>query len=177
MTIQFYESIVGKEVEQDIWQILCACSNEFVPPLTSRESSTQKNLNGNTTQIEKPYTYFNGMKKQPFLVASIDGQTAAFMTFIHNYHCDELSAIGSSNYITTVCVSPEFRGKGLLSMFYNYMEHDLPESFRLTYLSTRTWSTNLIQIKSLAKRGYTKATVLKDHRGKGIDTVYFYKQI
>jgi len=41
---------------------------------------------------------------------------------------------------------------------------------------TRTWSTNIAHIKILSKFNFETLCVLKNHRGVGIDTVYFVKR-
>ena len=41
---------------------------------------------------------------------------------------------------------------------------------------TRTWSTNAVHIRILSKFEFETLHVLKDHRGAGIDTIYFVKR-
>ena len=79
--------------------------------------------------------------------------------------------------MTTACILPEYRGKGIVNRLYEMTESGLPEQVRTPYVTTRTWSTHGLQLHAFEKRGYTIAALLKDHRGPGIDTVYFVKKM
>lgn len=177
MIIQYMEKD-GLEKEWDnIWEILCQCDHEFIPALSSRNSSAQINLSseGATDQKDKPYLYFEELKKQHFILVKIKDEVIGFMTFKTDYHCEALSKFGVSNYITTVCVRKEYRRQGALKKLYDYMENNLPESIKCNRISTRTWSQNNSHISLLYKRGYTLLKTLEDDRGVGIHTLYFGK--
>lgn len=168
----------------DIWDILCQCDHEFVPSLSSRNSSAQTNLSGLTDPVihtaenkeaAKPYTYFDELKHQHFILAELDGKVTGFLTFKPDYICGALQDFGLSNYITTVCVNLKYRGQGILKSLYDHMENNLPLSVKCSRITTRTWSQNDAQIHTLLKRGYELLKTLDNDRGEGIDTMYFGK--
>ena len=160
-----------------IFDLLCVCDRDFVPPLSQRVSSCQKCFSESADQ-DKPYAYFEIMKAQRFAVARDEsGKMVAFLTFRPRYTCRELARFGENNYMTTACVYPEHRGHGLVSRLYDIVESGLPEDQQTDYITTRTWSTNTIQVHAFSKRGYSVAAVLKDDRGPGVDTIYYAKRI
>jgi len=184
-----YTGLNSSEQEWDnIWEILCACDREFVPPLSSRNSTSQMNLSGlferagsqdtcgaDAGTIAKPYVYFDELRQQHFILAKLDGRVAGFLSFKVDYICDALENFGISNYITTVCVSPEYRGRGILTQLYDHMENMLPHPIKCNRITTRTWSGNNAQIHTLNRRGYKLLKTLVNDRGNGIDTLYFGK--
>lgn len=184
-----YTGLNTSEQEWDyIWEILCQCDHEFVPSLSSRNSTSQTDLSGLADRAEdpntgtgaagadaKPYVYFNELRRQHFILAEMEGRVIGFMSFKRDYICDVLRSFGVSNYITTVCVKPEYRGRGILKQLYDYMEKALPQQVRCNRITTRTWSGNNAQIHALEKRGYRLLKILANDRGAGIDTHYFGK--
>ena len=178
LEIKYAGSSLTKGEWDDIWDIICECDSEFVPPLSSRNSSTQSNLligrqEDQTDKKAKPYVYFEGIKNQEFILAEIEGRVVGFLTFRTNYICDALQDFGVSNYITTLCVDKKHRKQGILSRMYDHMENELPEGIHCSKVSTRTWSQNNAHIGMLLKRGYGLQKTLNDDRGPGIDTLYF----
>jgi len=178
--IEFYESLTDEQLLAEIWEILCECDHDFVPHLSARESSYQSSFQDEESKNVLPQTYYEVMIKQHFLMA-IDEQTrklAGFMTFKSNYDCEELKHASPSNYITTICIKKDYRNKGITRQFYQMIESDLiPENVRMPYLSTRTWSLNLSHLHLLDSFGFTLAMRLPNHRGPGIDTVYYSKKV
>jgi ribosomal protein S18 acetylase RimI-like enzyme len=179
IVIQFHENVAEKFILDGIWSLLQACNTEFVPPLSTRESSCQRNLaNGGTTATE-PREYFNMLREQAFLLA-VEPTTcgiAGFMSFRHNYECLELAGYQPGNYVTTICVNKDFRNQGITRLFYREITQGLPLRYKLPYVSTRTWSSNDAHIHLLEKLEFSVVARLKDHRGPGIDTIYFAKKV
>ena len=155
------------------------CSIAFVPPLLQRKDPVQSCFHSKYIDMDKPTCYFEKIIKQRFIICKVSetDQIVAFMTFIDNYKCKEMLDIGASNYITTLCVQKENRRKGILKKMYEYILTDLPDEFKNRHVSTRTWSTNTAHIKTLIKFGFVQVAFLKDHREKGIDTIYYAKKI
>jgi len=178
ITYKVEKSIQTDEIKEQIWQILCECDKEFIPALSARESSTQGNLNNNTSLDVKPQSYFENMITQNFILA-IDEETGSlvgFMTFRSNYHCEELKDYAPSNYITTICVKKDYRNHGITKGFYEVILENVEDAeLASNFVTTRTWSTNDAHIHLLNKLGFINCTTLKNHRGEGIDTVYFAK--
>ncbi len=174
MTYLFIDQLKTSDYMAPVWEILCECDNDFLPPLSSRESSKQMNLQGLESKAVLPKSYYERMIEQKFiLVLNELNDLVAFMTFIHAYECPELEVIGPSNYITTICVTKTYRQKGILKQLYTFMKHELPEPYVMPYISTRTWSQNTYHLLGLERQGFEAVKSLKDHRGPGIDTIYF----
>lgn len=176
--IQYIDNVDEGEIKEQLWNILCECNHDFFPPLSHRESSSQGDLKGIESRNSKPELYFDEMIKQNFIIVKgLNNKIIGFMTFKHGYICEELKIIGESNYITTICVTKAYRKQGILKIMYKFMATSIPNDLKLGYISTRTWSTNAHHIHTLEKTGFNITTVLKDHRGKDIDTIYFGKKV
>ena len=175
--VKYRGTDLSQEEKDGIWEVLCQCDDEFYPPLSARNSSSQKQLkseDGSAMAREQlPVAYYEEMIRQEFLVAADEGKVVGFMTFKKNYICDALEFFGESLYITTVCVRREYRGRHILGMLYDYMETEAARACGCSRVSTRTWSLNEAQLHDLKKRGYERLAVLKDDRGPGVDTIYF----
>ncbi len=158
-------------VSNQILEILTMANEEFVPPLSSRASTTQQDLLGND-KGDGVQLYFEEMKKQRLLIAYNKEQVLAFVSYKENFVNDEIGNTTLPNiYITTLVVRPEFRGKGLTKAMYKW----LFSFYKNANIFTRTWSTNLPHIRILSQFGFHPFRVLKNHRGQGVDTVYFQK--
>jgi ribosomal protein S18 acetylase RimI-like enzyme len=176
--IKFENELKNLSVKNQIRDILYNCDKEFVPPLSSRESSIQGNFQNQKVSELKPKAYFEVMLQQNFLIAYDEfDNIIGFMTFRYNFISDETIELSPSNYITTICVKKEYRNIGITKNFYKYIERNLPMEYKLNNLTTRTWSTNYSHIKILKNIGFSEMTVLKNHRGEGVDTIYFGKKL
>ena len=173
LKIEYAGKITDEKDLSMIWDLLCASNDDFVPRLSSRNGSLQKDFSVDENQ-DKPYKYFEVIKEQHFVVArEEDGRIVAFLTFRPEYSCKDLEAYGTNVYMTTFCMYKEYRGTHLSSPIYDVVEHGLPESMRTPYIMTRTWSSNDAQQYIFPHRGYQVVKTLKDDRGPGIDTVYY----
>ena len=76
-------------------------------------------------------------------------------------------------YASTCVVHPDYRGQGLMGRFYEAMI----DSFPHCGIYTRTWAGNASHLRTLDKLGFRLICLLKDHRGPGIDTVYYGRKI
>lgn len=169
------DDLTNKQID-DIWELVCKCDNEFIPPLSSRESSSQKKLDITLSNTVLPVEYFKELIKQKFVLVIKENKVIAFLSFKVDYICEELNNFGVSNYITTICVEPSYRNQGILKSLYTFIENDVKNKMRIKKFSTRTWSTNDAQINVLERINYDKLVTLKNHRGNGIDTIYFGKE-
>lgn len=181
------ELIKCKNYMNNILDVLIECDKEFVPPLSSRNSTKQADFNfiGIYDTDNKPMEYFKKITEQHNILAIEDGIVIAFMSFIYNYDRNELFNKNNindiNNYISTICVRKEFRRKGITEKMYEYIENDLPNDIASQYVSTRTWSTNISHINLLKKRNYENTYTIKNDRilddGAKVDTVYFCKNV
>ena len=158
----------------DILNLLTISDDEFCPPLSARNSTSQVNLSVSTKCKNGVMSYFEELKKQRFAVACEDGKLVGFVSFKENYTNDIIGDDDLPNiYISTVLVAPEGRGKGVTRRMYEYLFKEYENS----NVFTRTWSTNEAHIKILSGFGFETMLALKNDRGNGIDTIYFKKRI
>ncbi|MBO5452516.1 MAG: GNAT family N-acetyltransferase [Clostridia bacterium] len=170
MEFIFTEGCGFDKYSEEILNMLTNADNEFVPPLSSRSSTTQK---GFEEQVKGDgiKLYFEEMKKQKFVIAVENDKVLGFVCYKENLINDYVKNTPNI-YISTLIVSPSSRGKGMTKRMYEA----LFEKYKSSYVYTRTWSTNLAHIGILGKFGFETVMVLKNHRGNGIDTVCFEKK-
>ena len=175
--------LTNKEIimaKKELWNILCEINYEFVPPLSSRSSTTAVfDLNSETATIdlEEPREYFEALIKQKIITSrkKSNGMITGFMSFIPNYKLHIESLDIRCHYITTIGVTKGERGHGITSQFYKMIEKVAREQKAKT-VATRTWNSNKTHIQILLDLGY-KTHVIKDDRGPGIDTLYLIKHL
>lgn len=157
----------------EIYEMLVMSDDEFVPPLSARSSTTQKDLTSCTRSEDGILLYFEELKKQRIMVAAEDGVLFAFVSFRENFSNAQIPEMLLPNiYLSTLIARPQARGRGLTKSMYSL----LFETFRDRNICTRTWSTNIAHISILSKFGFETLCTLPDDRGPGIDTVYFVKK-
>lgn len=162
-----YQEKLGEEYREAVYRILKAADREFVPPLSSRNSTSQRlDSAGEGGSVE---AYFDMMAGQRFLLAVHGGTVAGFLTFIPDKAVDCIMETG--DYITTIVVGRECRNTGITRQMYGKLFEVLPGR----RIITRTWSANHAHIHILESLGFSEAGRITDDRGPGIDTVYFYK--
>lgn len=176
-----------KNYMNDILDILVECDKEFVPPLSTRNTTKQTDFN--CIRIydtdNKPIEYFKKIVEQHNILVIQEKIVIAFMSFIYNYDKNEFfhknNIDDSNNYISTICVRKKFRRKGITEKMYEYIENALPKDIESPYVSTRTWSTNIAHINLLKKRNYENTYTIKNDRtledGTKVDTLYFGKNL
>lgn len=160
------------------FDLLKRSDKEFVPPLSHR-IGTGMNFATATTPppgvagIER---YFDDLKQQQLVFARIAGVPAGFLSFRPEIQNACFGQFQPVNYVTTICIEPEFRGCGIGAGFYRFMLSNLPADHQLPFTGTRTWSTNESHIHLLKNMGFDVACTLPNDRAPGVDTVYFYRQ-
>ena len=173
MTVIKADAYTKDKYSKEIYTLLENGDREFVPPLSSRSSTTQSTM----TPIESGNgirDYFNEMIKQPLLIAMEDGELMGFVSYREDHVTDVIDVSTLPNiYVSTLMVAESARGKGLTKRMYTVLFDELyPERS----VFTRTWSTNYAHIRILSAFGFDELLRLKDHRGAGIDTVYYVKK-
>ena len=172
MELKYFETVAGCGYAADIQALLVLADKEFIPPLSARGSSTQQNLTSTEAVSEGAKAYYEAMSTQPVVVAVEDGRCYGFMAFKKDYTCEYYEKLPNL-YASTCVVHPDARGKGLMRGFYQTMIDLFPECS----VYTRTWHTNISHLKVLDKLGFTLLTRLPDHRGPGMDTVYYCREL
>lgn len=171
-----YKSELDTRSGARVWFILKACNNEFVPPLGERSSTSQTDFNAEPP--ENPMTgladYFKDMSQQKFILASVDDSIVGFLSFKkRNPAHAPLKAFSPANYVTTICVLPEYRQLGVSGALYRTLMHALPEKENQEFITTRTWSSNTPHQALLKKLGFRLIDTIQDDRGPGVDTLYY----
>ncbi len=160
----------GKRQYRQRLLALCQKSDkEFVPPLSQRSSTTQSTLQGGgETGI---LSYFAGIMEQPMLVCVEEDVLLGFVSYKENYVPEHYPDAQLPNiYISTLILAPEARGRGLTKALYRHLFF---QRFPDRYVYTRTWSQNAAHIKILSGFDFREVCRILNHRGAGIDTVYF----
>lgn len=164
----------GKEKYRDqIVSMLNCYSDEFVPPLTKRDSTVQKDFNG-PDECETVERYAESLLSHEVLVATIKGFqeeiVVGLASFIRNFEVVPPRRLGGL-YVTTILMDKAYRGLGVAKRFYDkiFKEADKTASFTLV----RTWTGNDTHIGLLEKIGFKEVRRFKDDRGEGIDTILF----
>ncbi len=172
--VKYVGIITNEKYKKQIFDLMVLCDKAFIPPLSSRNSSSQKDLLGHAMSEEGPVAYYQEMIQQHFILAFDKDDVVGFMTFKPDFACLDYP---HTIYATTSIVNPKYRGNHFLSRFYEVLESGLPDNIRQPYITLRTWSGNEKQFYMLDKRGYKKIKTIPDDRGPNIDTVYFMKEI
>ena len=170
MRIKYRERITDKKELSDLMELLTMCDNEFVPPLSARNSTIQNTFASSEKDVV-PTQYYENVCSQSAFVALENGHLVAFMSIKENFVCEEILLSTHPNiYITTVIVHPSYRNKGITNSFYRA----LFRKFIGRKIFTRTWSTNHSHLRILSSLKFYEHYRKINDRGPGIDTIYFY---
>lgn len=166
MEFKLYTHLADEKYLDRLHGLLVLGDKEFIPPLSTRSSTTQQSLDG--AKGNGIDAYFEEMKKQSFVLALEGEELAGFMSFKLNYENEHIPA-GENLYASTCVVHPNFRGMGLMTSFYRKMIAAYPT----LPIYTRTWHENKGHLRVLTKLGFALLETIENDRGKGIHTVYY----
>lgn len=195
-TSNLTEKFTCPEREKKLFELkilLEEVADDFVPSLFYRDADcvTLSSINiGDQKTIDN---YFNSIKDS-FIILAQYCKDIAFEDLIVGVLCFtikegplalDVRLFGAGEkyiYISTVAVKREYRGLGIAKRMYKFLFDILRDkegwfSRRIKYLVTRTWSTNEESKGLLSSLGFQQVKVLKDDRGKGIDTEYYVLNI
>ena len=159
--------------ENDIIEMLIESDKDFVPPISARSSTLDKNFSEASTE-NGILSYYSGMKGQQILGAFDEGKLVGFVSYRENFVSDEISSSELPNiYVSTLVLSKGARGKGVTKKMYTYLFCEL---YADRNVFTRTWSTNCAHTKILLDFGFFEIIRKENDRGVGIDTVYYKKK-
>lgn len=157
---------------EDIRELLELTDEEFYPPLSARDGTTQ------TSGLDERRNdalddYFQECIDQLFVLAIENGRAVGFLSFRQGYETDALEGYTPSNYVSTIAVHPDYRRRGCARRMYETLLTDVPDAVRDPYVTTRTWSTNDSHLALLGELGFENVATIQDDRGAGIHTVYY----
>ena len=167
-----YQKKLQKVYQDDVWEILRASDKEFIPPLSERDSTTQRSFSGEKSSKRGLAEYYQQMLRQEFILAIEKEKAVGFLSFIPDYFLQAGGREFVCDYVTTIVVSHGFRGHGIAGKMY----HALFENRKGRSFATRTWSTNYPHIHLLKKMGFELVDLHPNERGDGIDTAYYFKE-
>lgn len=175
-----YSEALDRPQQEGVWALVKAYGEDFVPPLSQRQSTCQQGLQGTDGPSgQGPLAYFEEMKHQRFVLAVEGEEITGFLSFRYDYVPEILSAQAAEGvlglYITTIIVAAPHRRRGLAREFYRRLMALYSQRRRL--ISTRTWSGNTNHISLLQKLSFDGPVRIPNDRGPGIDTVYYYTML
>lgn len=156
--------------KEQIAELVRISDKDFVPPLSCRGGTCHVDFTpaeSNEANLDK---YLEDLYKQRIHLHIVDDKVIGLLSYIPS----KSFKIGEGNnvvvdYISTVIVHPDYRGKGVARNLYENLEKNR------TY-GVRTWSTNYPQIALLEKMGFKEKYRIKNDRAEGIDTIHFFKE-
>src|SRR5262249_40577326 len=126
-----------------IAEILARVDREFVPPLSSRDSTTTKDLAGGADAgrpRRPPVAHLAPVLGQHTILALSAGTVVGLMSFRAAHTEPLLQDWSPCDYVSTVAVLPEARRQGIARRLYAELLGRT--TICSPYVATRTWSTN-----------------------------------
>ncbi len=153
--------VIERASVDDVEWLIRKYEHEFVPPLSQRAGA-----GGGFTQEGSLEDYVKSLKDGVVFAAKKEGQVIGFIAYRRQtLHFTNAPVC----YITTIIVDKPYRKTGVAKALYR----ELLKTEKEVYV--RTWNTNTEHIQLLQSLGFEEVERIKDHRGKGIDSVYLRK--
>lgn len=173
MEFRLFGTAEKERYRSEILGMMQVADRDFIPPLSARTSSVQKNLANAVSSENGIALYYEEMSHQEILGAFEGDDLMGFVSFRIDYTNDVIRDDTLPNlYMSTLILKEQAKGKGLTVKLYDHLFHALyPER----NVFTRTWSTNAPHARILSKFSFEEIARLINDRGEGIDTVYFRK--
>lgn len=145
-----------------IYRFMKLVNDDFTPPLDEREKNIQERIQNTLYKPDSGYLILESqtMDSNIFIIGIIG---------FDKYWKNEMDA-----YINFLAIHPEYRGLGLSSILVKKVESKLKYE-GIQHINVCTWSTNKPVLNFYEKRNFQVNQVLKNDRGYGLDTIYYYK--
>ena len=156
--------------QRELADMFTEVAGDFVPPLTSREGTTQSDLRERDPAAAAPDGYLTQLLQQDLILCRRGDQTAGFLSFRGDHRDPRFADLCPCLYVSTIAVRHHLRRHGIARALYREL-FDLPEPMP-PWIVLRTWSTNTGHLQLLSRLGFTTILNLKDDRAAGVDTVY-----
>ena len=135
--------------------------HEFVPPLFLRPGGIYERVSGTLAKVDSN-----------FLIGDSNGRVVGVVGYRKNWN--GIKKVLGEAYISFIAVHPEYRGQSIARLLDRALVQKLGPG-GMTHVNVTTWSTNLGAYRIYQHLGYVVSKTLKDHRGPGVDTIYFRK--
>ncbi len=137
--------------------------HEFVPPLSLRPGGIYDRVSGTLAKVDSN-----------FLISESNGRVVGVVGYRKNWN--GIEEVMREAYISFIAVHPGYRGQNIARLLDRALARKLgPDG--MTHVNVTTWSTNPGAYRMYQQFGYFVSTTLKDHRGPGVDTIYFRKSL
>ena len=90
MELIYFSDTTSSGYSRQVRELLKLADREFVPPLSTRGSSTQADLSAAQALEAGVDAYFETMQTQPVVLEIENGKCLGFMAFKENYTCSEI---------------------------------------------------------------------------------------
>ena len=162
---------LDEATREDVSALCRRCDADFVPPLSQRRSTHQRDLSEAGGSMD---AYLGELLDQPAVVArDASGALVGFLSWKPGF-CAEPPLMGRRcAYVTTVVVVPELRGHHIAERLYERFESVCGEPLAMC----RTWSENTAYLVVLQRRGWRMLVTYTGARGSDCDTVYLSKTL
>ena len=137
--------------------------HEFVPPLSLRPSGIYERVSGTFAKVDSN-----------FLICESNGRLVGAVGYRKNWN--GIEEVMGEAYISFIAVHPVYRGQNIAKLLDRALAQKLGPD-KVTHVNVTTWSTNPGAYRMYQRLGYVVSKTLKDHRGAGVDTIYFRKNI
>jgi len=174
--VEYLEALKGSGFEDSVFEMLQVLDQEFLPPLSTRNSIKDANF-VNQDDLGSLRQYFDSMIEQKILLLICNATVSGFLSFRTNYTIPGLNT-PTGVYISTIGILETARGRGFAKLLYKRLSEYLRNSPELVQvMTTRTWSTNFAHLKLLGKLGFEEVNRVSNGGGDGIDTVVYVKHL
>lgn len=178
MTYLFFDKLDDKYWKNQIKNFIDIYDSDFIPPLSSRQTSLDNSFHNTDIDKNDKNNYFESIIKQSFILCVEDEKLIGFMSFKMDYLPE---CIGDKKekplyvYVTTIIIDKNSRGKGIArNLYIELCTHFYNKKI---IISTRTWSHNYGHLSVLNKMGFKRVLTINNDRGEGVNTVYFIKNL
>lgn len=163
--------------EDDVRQLLVKYDDEFVPPLSSRDSTVQTEGLSHSPAERAIDAYLESCLNQNLLIATDGGEVIAFLSYRVTSEKEGLEAYSPCVYVSTTIVEDDYREQGVATALNRRLLDAIVPDLPVEYVTRRTWSTNTASMAYIESLGFNVAKVVEDDRGEGIDSIYYYKAV
>lgn len=162
--------------KSDIKNLLIKYDDEFIPSLSSRHSTIQtKDLDISKNNSIK--SYLKDIINQELIIAKYNDKLIGFLSFRQIEQYNTLKEYSPCIYVSTTIVEKSYRKNHIAKDMNKYMFKNIIPNRNITYITRRTWSTNIASINYIESMGFKIVKKVKDDRGKNIHTLYYAKEI